>query len=124
MRLAPILMLAALAAGCTRGAPAESQAARDTGRYISMGSYPAGEKWAALARQGVALATSDKAEVSDDEQVIVFIDSRSGEIRQCGNLSGYCVTLSPWNQQLGSTPVKFDPEAAATYRQPGPAIRP
>ncbi len=33
---------------------------------------------------------------ADDGQVIVVIDRQTGEVRQCGNRSGFCVAMNPW----------------------------
>lgn len=52
----------------------------------------------------MATANSSKdaaaAKLADDEQVIVVLDSKTGELRQCGNLTGYCVSMNPWAQPL------------------------
>jgi hypothetical protein len=72
------------------------------GRYAGVGLYPAGSMWSQLA---AAAAPKDAAaaRVTDDEQVIVVIDSQTGELRQCGNLSGYCIGLNPWAKPLATT---------------------
>ncbi len=44
-----------------------------------------------------------KAGLADDEQVIVVVDSDTGEIRQCGALSGYCVGMRPWDHGVSQT---------------------
>ena len=69
------------------------------GRYSGVGVYPAGRMW----RQMVGGADSQdpkSAKLDDDEQVIVVVDGATGELRECGNLSGYCVGLSPWAKLL------------------------
>ena len=68
------------------------------GRYVGVGMYPATSLWAQLvapAPIGAGAATLD-----DDEQVIVVMDSATGEMRQCGNLSGHCVGFNPWAAPL------------------------
>ena len=30
------------------------------------------------------------------------MDSATGELRQCGNLSGHCIGFNPWSRPLGS----------------------
>ena len=32
---------------------------------------------------------------------IVVVDSQTGEIRQCGNLSGHCIGMNPWLPRSG-----------------------
>jgi hypothetical protein len=59
----------------------------------------------------------------DDEQIIVVLDSTTGELRHCGNLSGVCVAMNPWSKPLPAShtaPVlvgkhadQLDAEAAA-----------
>ncbi len=61
---------------------------------------------------------------------IVVIDSHTGEVRQCGDYSGFCVTMNPWTGQ-GSrveAPVKLKNHAAdvqaedqASLDEAGPA---
>jgi len=53
------------------------------------------------------------ATIADDEHVIVVVDSRTGEVRQCGDHSGYCVRFDPW-QERGApvAPVRLSKHAA------------
>jgi len=68
------------------------------GRYVGVGMYPATALWAHLT----ATAPTDPAaaRLDDDEQVIVVMDSATGELRQCGNLSGHCIGFNPWGRPL------------------------
>jgi hypothetical protein len=43
------------------------------------------------------------ATTADDNTIIVVVDSSTGEIRQCGNLSGYCITMHPWASPLSQS---------------------
>jgi hypothetical protein len=72
------------------------------GRYQGVGLYPAGEIWSQMV---VAEPPKDTAasRTNDDEQVIVVIDSTTGELRQCGNVSGHCIGMNPWSKALGSS---------------------
>jgi hypothetical protein len=38
----------------------------------------------------------------DDQAIIVVVDSATGEIRSCGDLSGYCIGQNPWKKPLAS----------------------
>jgi hypothetical protein len=91
-------------AGCS--APADGPAAdlARHGRYVGVGIYPAGQMWSQVV---VANAPKDAAasRSSDDEQVIVVVDSATGELRQCGNLSGYCVGMNPWRGKLAPSQI-------------------
>ena len=84
------------------------------GRFLGIGVYQPGPLW---SRMVAAARPTDSAaaSVADDEQVIVVVDSNSGEIRQCGNLSGHCIGMNPWAGALGqgqTAPVALNAHAA------------
>lgn len=66
------------------------------------------------------------ARTIDDQAIIVVIDSDTGEIRGCGDLSGYCIGMNPWSKALTAAqiapinltehvrPPKPDADAAAS----------
>ncbi len=127
----PILLAAALCvalAGCQR--MEETPASRfgggaHKGRYFGLGLYGAGRMWAQLERPADPRAPSRPlaATLKDDEVVLVMMDSATGEVRQCGNLSGYCVRSDPWAVEAPAAPAapaalakhaeQLDAEAAA-----------
>jgi hypothetical protein len=84
------------------------------GRYLGIGVYPAGSLWSRMVL--ASRPRSDAAAtLADDEQVIVTVDSHTGEVRQCGNLSGHCIALNPWAAPLErnqAAPVNLDAHAA------------
>lgn len=93
MRFIPLLLLTACLAACGRE---PGPGPRHGGRYLGIGIYSPGAMWQRLA--GAAGAQDGSAAtLRDDEQVIVVVDSRTGEIRQCGNLSGHCIRMNPWS---------------------------
>lgn len=99
-KLGVAALLLALAA-CGK-APADTQATHH-GRYVGVGIYAPGDLWQRMVTADPpANAPPEAARTSDDEQVIVVVDSDTGEVRQCGNLSGYCVGLNPWTKALTS----------------------
>ena len=113
MRVATIclLMMGCVLSGC--GEPVSGPSPRASGRYAGIGTYDTGRLWGQMTG---ARASSDPAaaKLQDDEHVIVVIDSHTGEVRQCGDYSGFCVTMNPWKGQ-GSpvdTPVKLNKHAA------------
>lgn len=117
-----ILFLATLAlAGCQRkeGAPVAGGLAALFGakaRYIGVGLYSPGRMWEQLVRAD-APKDAAAAQLKDDEQVVVVLDSLTGEVRQCGNLSGYCTRMNPWTAsstpaQLARHAEQLDAEAA------------
>jgi len=84
--------------GCQKAAVGESSV-HNKGRYQGVGLYDPGRMWSrgisANQPKDPALATT-----ADDEKIIVVVDSNTGEIRQCGNLSGYCIAMNPWTKPL------------------------
>ena len=108
-----VLLLVCVLPGCGEDAVAPDIGPRSLGRYSGIGTYDAGRLWAEMA--GVQ-ASSDPAaaRLEDDEHVIVVIDSHTGEVRQCGDYSGICVTMNPWTGQgsRSATPVKLNKHAA------------
>ena len=114
--------------GC--GNPAERAHSSHQGRYLGIGIYSPGAIWRELA--GVKTPTNAaQAKLDDDEQVIVTVDSVTGEVRQCGNLSGYCINTNPWRGPLGqaqSAPLRLakhraDLERATQDEAKGPNVR-
>jgi ABC-type amino acid transport substrate-binding protein len=91
--------------------------AKPTGRYGGLGVYPAGQGWARVAVSGQP-ADPAAAKTADDEHVIVVVDSKTGEVRQCGDLSGYCIAMNPWSRKLGSTQAEPVPLKAASSSVP------
>lgn len=84
-------------AGCEKAGEGASPlgASQGKGRYIGVGLFPAGRMWEQVV---VADPAKDPAAAkpSDDEEIIVVLDSTTGELRQCGNLSGACIGMNPW----------------------------
>jgi hypothetical protein len=107
----------------SRGAP------HGKGRYIGVGLYHAGRMWAQVVD---AEAPKDAAasRAKDDEEIVIVLDSSTGELRQCGNLSGACIAMNPWAKPLVAprqAPVllnkhaeQLDAEAEANARKARP----
>jgi hypothetical protein len=72
------------------------------GRYQGVGHFPASRLWREVVRPS---ATNDPARAlpKDDDEVIVVLDSTTGEVRQCGNFSGRCIGMNPWTAPLAET---------------------
>ncbi|HEX4198913.1 MAG TPA: hypothetical protein VHZ26_15865 [Caulobacteraceae bacterium] len=92
------VLAAAGLAGCNGPPPPAAQVTHH-GRFAGIGIYNAGSVWAKMTVAAPA-ANAATAQTGDDDQVIVVVDSDTGEIRQCGNYSGYCVGLNPWSKAL------------------------
>jgi hypothetical protein len=86
------ILLLALGA-CARGSAGTAQT-EERGRYVGLGVYAAGPNW---SRMTVAASSSPGAAgLKDDEEILALLDSRTGEVRQCGALSGICIAMNPW----------------------------
>ncbi len=106
--LAAVLLIVGPVAACTKKAEAPAAPAHDgvfakfgqKGRYVGVGLYVPGAAWTRLEppqpTPAAAAPNPRQAGLQDDEVVIVVADTATGELRQCGNLSGHCVTLRPW----------------------------
>ncbi len=96
------------------------------GRYAGIGLYSTDTTWREAA-QAQDPKDPALARLADDDIVIVTADSQTGEIRQCGNLSGFCITMNPWQadgKTLPHLPLKLlnhrheehETEAASTAK--------
>jgi hypothetical protein len=112
MRLIPALAILLLA-GCDHAADGSSRPPRH-GRYAGIGVFEAGGLWQKMVVPKQAGAAA-QAKTADDEHVIVVVDSDTGEIRECGDLTGYCVSMNPWARALApeqKAPVALGAHAA------------
>ena len=112
-------LLAALSVGACNSAPESSPSAGSQGRFIGIGIYEAGDVWAQVTAANPSRDAA-AANLDDDDHVIVVVDSRTGEIRQCGNFSGHCIGMNPWSGPLGqgrTAPVPLTKHAADLARE-------
>jgi hypothetical protein len=98
------LLVALSSAGCKQAnwAPVSNTASH--GRYLGVGIYGPGKSCTRI----VANQTPNSDVVArpiDDQVIIVVADSLTGELRACGDLTGYCIGMNPWNKQLLSTQI-------------------
>ncbi|KPF73972.1 hypothetical protein IP88_08195 [alpha proteobacterium AAP81b] len=110
MRVALGIVLAALT-GCGELAGTGPEPAPGNGRYVGVGLYAPHEGW--QRQREVPPPAGDRAGLADDDIVIVVTDSRTGEIRQCGNVSGHCTVMNPWGKAPLAVPVRLDRSRAA-----------
>ena len=121
--LAPMgLLIAALAMlmGCHKGYEGfwGGDASSRQGRYLGVGIYSPGSAWSRLVAAQPTIAP--QAQRADDQAIIVVTDSQTGEVRACGDLTGYCIGMNPWRSVLAKdqlTPVEVTPLPAATARK-------
>jgi hypothetical protein len=83
---------------CSQQSPSD---APHHGRYAGIGVYGAGPLWQKIT--GAAQSDVAKANTSDDDYIIVVVDSDTGAVRECGNLTGFCVGMNPWTTGLLAT---------------------
>ena len=108
--LAGPVLAACLLVGCDRHGPeAGSVGPKSPGRYAGIGTFDAGSLWREMSQP--ASKDPAAARLGDDEHVIVVLDSHTGEVRQCGDHSGFCVSLNPWASSARATPVKLTKHA-------------
>jgi hypothetical protein len=95
----------AVASLCACEKPAASvDVASQHGRYVGVGIYSPGQPWTKI----VATATPKETPAArpiDDQAIIVVLDSKTGEVRGCGDMTGYCVGMNPWAKPLGPTQI-------------------
>ena len=94
------------------------------GRFAGIGIFDVGPLWSRMA--GGDQPTGPAAALADDEHVIVTVDSDTGEIRECGDLSGRCVAMNSWTRAIASgqqAPVALQAHAAEVARQEREAVR-
>lgn len=98
MRALSMLALALTTALSACGQPigVSSPGDKNPGRYTGIGVVSAGRMW---SQRAITTPVSDPAAatLADDEHIIVVVDTHTGEVRQCGDQSGICVTMNPWS---------------------------
>ena len=79
------------------------------GRYTGVGIYVPSKQWTKMMAAQQA-PDPQLARPIDDQVIIVVEDSATGEVRACGDLTGYCIGVNPWKTALASgqiAPVKL-----------------
>jgi len=113
MRFALLGVSLMVLAGCNQSPDVSAPGPRSPGRFAGIGVFDAGRLWGQMTGSPSA-SDSALAKLQDDEHVIVVMDSHTGEVRQCGDHSGYCVSMNPWAGGGSRTflPVKLSKHAA------------
>jgi len=72
------------------------------GRYVGIGIYNPSRQWTKMVGADAPKVTPT-ARTIDDQAILVVEDSDTGEIRACGDLTGYCIGMNPWAHALSSS---------------------
>ena len=111
-RSSVLLLITCLLASCNQRDATSSAGPKSLGRYSGIGTFDAGRLWREMKAAPVSKDTA-AAQLADDEHVIVVLDSHTGEVRQCGDHSGFCVAMNPWaNGTAEAAPVNLAKHAA------------
>ena len=86
-------------AGCNRANWSPLAETGQHGRYVGVGIYGPGKPWTRMVA-AQAFGKGAGARLIDDQVILVVADSQTGEIRACGDLTGYCIGMNPWKQPL------------------------
>jgi len=125
MKKTMVLAAALALIACNKQAAVEDNVsdggAAPAGRYIGIGIYAIDELWKHLIRKeapkGSPPPNPQAAVPADDTEVIVTVDSRTGEVRQCGNYSGHCISSNPWKTEAAGAPAALAKHAADLARE-------
>ncbi|HEY2662093.1 MAG TPA: hypothetical protein VGI79_20405 [Caulobacteraceae bacterium] len=104
-RFVAVIALAGLTlGGCKRLSDSAAELGDHHGRYSSVGIYGPSRQWTKLA---VVQQAKDPqtAQLIDDQVIIVVQNSATGEVRACGDLTGYCIGMNPWKTALVSAQI-------------------
>jgi hypothetical protein len=74
------------------------------GRYVGVGIYGPGRQWTRMVAAQQPIGETPARPV-DDQAIIVMSDTDTGELRACGDLTGYCIGMNPWKQPLAPAQV-------------------
>jgi hypothetical protein len=72
-------------------APLHAKAHATAVNYVYLASLPVSAHW------GAVLAASHHPNAANDDYVILFKNAATGGVRECGNLSNYCIDVTPSN---------------------------
>lgn len=95
------------------------------GRYTGIGTYSPGQLWSRMSMPK-ATTSGAAATTADDEHVIVVVDSQSGQVRECGDYSGVCVSFNPWSTAVAkeqTSPVILTKHLADVQKEQEPTRR-
>lgn len=76
------------------------------GRYQGIGVATPGAGWTTAA-DAPKPGKSDAATLSDDDYVVFITDTQTGEVRECGDRSGFCIKLQPWAKPTPQAPISL-----------------
>jgi hypothetical protein len=114
LRLLAVAIAFVSVAACKKSSDAGFESKAAHGRYAGVGIYTPGAPWTKLL--AAETANPAGARPIDDQAIIVVIDSQTGEVRACGDLSGTCVGMNPWKSAMAASRVA--PVALTEHAKP------
>jgi len=102
--------------GCAKPSSEDTRSGQASGRgpYTGVGIYGPSRQWTRLIANQPAKDPA-AARAIDDQVIIIVQNSATGEVRACGDLTGYCIGMNPWKAPLLAsqiTPVKLTEHVA------------
>jgi hypothetical protein len=119
-KVAILMLAAATLSGCAKGFawPDGGNASSRRGPYGAVGLYSPSRQWTRLA--GVQASRDPKvAKLVDDQVIIVVQNTATGEVRACGDLTGYCIGMNPWKTALVTDQIA--PLRLSEHQKPPPS---
>lgn len=100
-----LLVIISTVAGCRKvETSAYTSSNRSEGRYHGVGIAVPGDQLRKIA--DAPEPTFDKAATLRDDDYVIFVtDTKTGEVRECGNRSGFCVKIQPWTKSAPEAPL-------------------
>ena len=84
----------------------------DGGRYRGIGIATPGKQWTKIAAAPKP-GDAKTATLADDDYVVFVTDSQTGEVRECGDRTGFCVRFQPWKHPAPLAPVALTDHASS-----------
>jgi len=116
------LLITASLYGCSKH---QLESSAHHNRYVGIGIYSPNTQWTKMIGADATNVTT-AARTIDDQAIIVVEDSETGEVRACGDLTGYCIGMNPWKKGLTSTqnaPISLTEHVIPPKPVPTPATK-
>lgn len=99
LQITSLFLVVSQLAGCDSAPDDSGSSGLRNGRYVGIGVFNSGVLWSQM-RVAKPLEDISTARIADDEHIIVVVDTKTGQVRECGDYSGYCITMNPWTKAV------------------------